>query len=231
MLGLDEEMKLLVDYCQEVFGTGSLVPDMSHLSSPIVLSLATLNLALSKLSPNKATPKHAAPVAVWKSCGEALCEWLCNYTKSIWQKHAVIPARWSDADMIWPSKGKPVFAPGDLRPIGLQDVGAKVVSRAMNLEVAPMVANALWHLPQFAYTGGRTLENALLRVFLHCHTVRKMFDQAPDTLHVVSEETSLVTVMAEFNLPLISPRLLIWSIDMICADRSDSVTSQSTSSR
>ena len=183
MLSTESEMELLVQHCQEVFGQGKLVPGMSNLHTPFHLEVETLEAALAKLRPSKATPLHSAPVAVWKLCGEVLCQWLSVYTARIWCDRAVIPTRWSDADMFWLPKGKPVFKPSDLRPIGLQDVGAKVISRALNSHVAPLVATALRHLPQFAYTKGRTLENALLRVVAHCSRIRQVFAHAPDTLH------------------------------------------------
>ena len=101
MLSTESEMELLVQHCQEVFGQGKLVPGMSNLHTPFHLEVETLEAALAKLRPSKATPLHSAPVAVWKLCGEVLCQWLSVYTARIWCDRAVIPTRWSDADMFW----------------------------------------------------------------------------------------------------------------------------------
>ena len=56
MLSTESEMELLVQHCQEVFGQGKLVPGMSNLHTPFHLEVETLEAALAKLRPSKATP-------------------------------------------------------------------------------------------------------------------------------------------------------------------------------
>ena len=183
MMSADAEMQTLKKYCESVFGVGESILTDAVAEEPVQVAASLLWGALRKMKTGKATPVGMAPVGVWKLCAEDLIPKLEDYIQNHFGHTVSIPTLWTDAHMVWLDKGKPITGPADLRPIGLQDAGGRIVARALNQILAPYVHSALQTLPQFAYTAGRRIESPLARVAAHCSTVHALLETQRLTLH------------------------------------------------
>ena len=72
-----------------------------------------------------------------------------------------MPAEWADCELLLiPKPGKVSKRPKDLR-LGLQDPGGKSIATALKDRLLPMVWDALWSTPQYAYVTNRAIDEAI----------------------------------------------------------------------
>ena len=60
----------------------------------------------------------------------------------------------------------------NLRPISLTEGGGRIVVKALTMRLRPFFAEATRLWPQYAYTPGRSIEQAIARALHHCAQVR-----------------------------------------------------------
>ena len=81
---------------------------------------------------------------------------------------------WSDCFLaLIPKPNKALCRPENLRPLGIQDVAGKSLSRILKQRLIAQVGPHILQFPQFAYVSGRSTEGAIARVVEHCNTVRE----------------------------------------------------------
>ena len=86
-----------------------------------------------------------------------------------------MPQPWRDTHLVWLAKpNKNLDHPNGYRPIGLSHPLAKVINRILRDRLNEYVDPKLEGLPQFAYTKGRGVVDALLRVHHHLRKARRI---------------------------------------------------------
>ena len=132
---------------------------------------------LGQLPMRKAVPKHVAPAAAWKLCAKSIATAIAASPNRSWVAgtSAHMPQPWRDTHLVWLAKpNKDLDHPNGYRPIGLSHPLAKVINRILRDRLNEYVAPKLEGLPQFAYTKGRGVLDALLRVHHHLRKARKI---------------------------------------------------------
>ena len=181
-----EEMKVVHRHFQELFnpGQGSELPERSLESSIPVNDLEVLAY-LEHIPMRKAVSKTAAPGCVYRICAQELCQWLGRRLRQVWSRGPItLPRCWKTADLILINK--PGTSGHDIkhwRPIGLQHPLSKCILNMLLDEVRPYISELVTHIPQFAYHTGRSTEDALQRVFYHCHLVRSLCRDSQANVH------------------------------------------------
>ncbi|CAE6942520.1 unnamed protein product [Symbiodinium sp. CCMP2592] len=95
-----------------------------------------------------------------------------------------LPDTWCISDLILiPKLGKQMKTPGDLRPLSLLTLPAKALAAVVASRLQPYAVRFLEGVPQYAYVPGRTLSQALERVFGHCAAVRALLPQGHQNIH------------------------------------------------
>ena len=132
---------------------------------------------VSKTPLRKAVPDSVAPSAVWKLCAASVSHVIVRALRSSWgaEKPALIPQHWKDSQLVWIAKpNKDSSKPQGYRPIGLSHPLAKSLNKLVRERLKPYLESKLKHLPQFAYTNGRGVLDALLRVHSHLRNARQL---------------------------------------------------------
>ena len=132
---------------------------------------------LGQLHMRKAVPKHVAPAAAWKLCAKSIANAVAASANRSWVAGttAHMPQPWRDTRLVWLAKpNKDLDRPNGYRPIGLLHPLAKVINRILRDRLNEYITPQLEGLPQFAYTEGRGVLDALLRVHHHLRKARKI---------------------------------------------------------
>ena len=127
---------------------------------------------ISKTPLRKAVPESVAPSPVWKLCAESVSQVIVHALRSSWgaEMPALIPQHWKDSQLVWIAKpNKDPSKPQGYRPIGLS---SKSLNKLVRERLRLYLESKLKHLPQFAYTNGRGVLDALLRVHSHLRNAR-----------------------------------------------------------
>ena len=125
----------------------------------------------------KAVPKHVAPAAAWRLCAKSVANAIATSANRSWVagSPARMPQPWRDTHLDWLAKpNKDLDRPNGYRPIGLSHPLAKIINRILRDRLCEYVDPKLEGLPQFAYTKGRGVMDALLRVHHHFRKARKL---------------------------------------------------------
>ena len=167
-----QELQALKTFCVDLFQPQQPPALAHHTEPPCQLTIEEIYGSLIQLKAGKAVPRHLAPAVAWKGAADIMAPMLAhcfNQSAASGRYHNT----WTDAWVAWLAKPhKTPDRPAHLRPIALQDAGGKSIAKALQVQAAPWVANALAALPQYAYVRGRLLETAVLRAVGHCRKVR-----------------------------------------------------------
>ena len=94
------------------------------------------------------------------------------------------PSLWADCTLaLIPKPNKPAKRPENLRPLGLQDSGAKAFAKVLKGILLQEVGSKISALPLVAYLPGRSTDTAISRVAAHCRQVREMHRGQHATVH------------------------------------------------
>ena len=85
--------------------------------------------------------------------------------------------------MLLPKPNKVSRQPKDLRPIGVQDPASKLIARVLRDRLSPQVTQLLHASPQYAYTQGKSIDSAILRVVRHCREIRGRLQAGALSVH------------------------------------------------
>ena len=121
-------------------------------------------------------PTHAAPAAVWKFLQDMLTPLVVRQLHLTFQPGPLrLPRSWCLSELVLiPKPGKALTSVSQLRPICLLSPMAKILASILAEKIAPFVSQYLQAIPQYAYTQGRALPQALERVCGHLAAVRTL---------------------------------------------------------
>ena len=119
-------------------------------------------------------PPGCAPAAAWKAVKDEASVWLSNcMRKRLCESNADVPRIWSDCWLsLVPKPHKRTQQPGDLRPLGIQEITGKVAISAIKDLLFEQVKDTILRFPQYAYTRGRGTDAAISLIAAHCRRVR-----------------------------------------------------------
>ena len=167
---LSNELKLLKNYCHEVFSPQVAIPAAGKLAFDTDADNWTKLLRQTGF--NKAVPTGQAPSAAWRACADVVGEALSRISATATRLQKM-PASWSSPELIW--LPKPLKVPDDpsrLRPIGLLTPAAKAAAASIRGLLMDGILASLHTIPQFAYLPGRDLSDALARVNHRMEVIR-----------------------------------------------------------
>ena len=91
---------------------------------------------------------------------------------------------WADCWLsLIPKPHKSTRRPGDLRPLGIQEISGKALASVIKDRLFLEIGDIVLRYPQFAYISGRGTEAAVARVSEHCRTVRSFAGHRRASIH------------------------------------------------
>ena len=153
LLSNEGELKLLKNYCYEVFSPQVAIPTTGNLAFDTDADNWTKHLRQTGF--NKAVPTGHAPSAAWRACADVVGEALSQISATATRLQRM-PESWSSPELIW--LPKPLKVPDDpsrLRPIGLLTPVAKAAAASIRGLLMDGILASLRTIPQFAYLPGR----------------------------------------------------------------------------
>ena len=138
---------------------------------------------LLELPALKALAPGYAPALFWHGAAEVLAPYLQEYF-CIGSEQMTLPRQWTMGSFcLLPKHTKRTHAPQDLRPITLLEPCGEALLGTLALHLFDTIGATLCSVPQYAYLPGRGTEEALIRVFRHCDTVRNLCNSHRFPLH------------------------------------------------
>ncbi|CAE7688676.1 Pol [Symbiodinium sp. CCMP2592] len=134
----------------------------------IEVTEAEMTLALSQLSPHKATPPNLATNSLWRLTSDLVAPLLCQWCRQ-WPQ---IPELWRSAWLTLVPKIPRPLSPKNLRPIGLTESSGRAYASILQAKLRPYAERFLADQAQFAYLPGRNAAQAIHRVAAHCKYVQ-----------------------------------------------------------
>ena len=175
ILSPEEQLQALLDHSTRKFCHGDPYISEHRMTMDFTVTEQEVERLISKTPLRKAVPESVAPSAVWKLCAESVSQVIVHALRSCWgaEMPALIPQHWKDSQLVWIAKpNKDPSKPQGYRPIGLSHPLAKSLNKLVRERLRPYLESKLQHLPQFAYTNGRGVLDALLRVHSHLRNAR-----------------------------------------------------------
>ena len=175
ILSPEEQLQALLDHSTRKFCHGDPYISEHRMTMDFTVTEQEVERLVSKTPLRKAVPESVAPSAVWKLCAESVSQVIVHALKSSWgaEMPALIFQHWKDSQLVWIAKpNKDPSKPQGYRPIGLSHPLAKSLNKLVRERLRPYLESKLKHLPQFAYTNGRGVLDALLRVYSHLRNAR-----------------------------------------------------------
>ena len=173
ILSIEEQLQALLDHSTRKFCHGDPYISEHRMTVDFTVTEQEVERLVSKTPLRKAVPESVAPSAVWKLCAHVIVHAL----RSSWgaEMPALIPQHWKDSQLVWIAKpNKDSSKPQGYRVIGLSHPLAKSLNKLVRERLKPYLESKLKHLPQFAYTNGRGVLDALLRVHSHLRNARQL---------------------------------------------------------
>ena len=177
ILSPEEQLQALLDHSTRKFCHGDPYISEHRMTVDFTVTEQEVERLVSKTPLRKAVPESVAPSAVWKLCAASVSHVIVHALRSSWgaEMPALIPQHWKDSQLVWIAKpNKDSSKPQGYRPIGLSHPLAKSLNKLVRERLKPYLESKLKHLPQFAYTNGRGVLDALLRVHSHLRNARQL---------------------------------------------------------
>ena len=175
---------------QEIYGyfSGAFSRDESfrlpELAEPLTFCAEEIRTAIQGLRKWKAVPPSSLPAEIWLLDIEAMTQYCTKVLNVSSEKgHAFPPETTHCSLSLLPKPGKTSRRPCDLRPLGLQDPGSKVLVNALKARVLAEAGEFLSTKPQFAYCPGKAIDGAISRVAQHCARVRHRIRRGTLSVH------------------------------------------------
>ena len=176
LLSVLEEMSVIHQHFQDLFNPAEcLAPSVRSLATAKHVDSLEVLRYLQCTPMRKAASRNGTPGCVYRICAQELHEWLCTHLRQMWGGGPLqLPVNWKVVDLIL--LNKPGTSGHDIkrwRPSGLQHPVSKCVLNLLLDEARPYISRLVSCALQYAYHPGRSTEDALKRVFSHCHEVRQ----------------------------------------------------------
>ncbi|CAE7539323.1 unnamed protein product [Symbiodinium sp. CCMP2592] len=141
---------------------------------------------ITQLPSGKALPSWLAPAPLWSLAAApvadvihpALTQWLTHMTDPM-------PGQWPKSSLCLLAKpSKPPKCPENLRPIALLHPVSKCLAKLAAGLLRPTVQHLATRFPQFAYIGGRSVEDSIERACSRCAAVRTTLEAQKYNIHL-----------------------------------------------
>ena len=190
-LSSKEEHGEIMQYFSDLFQVDLPCPDphldvhaFSGIADALTVTEEELSLALKKNVIGKSVPHNHAPSGAWAACSGLLLGPLCNIANDCLSGRVSVPQRWSDCYLaLIPKPNKKLSRPGNLRPLGIQDVAGKSFARVLKNKLLEQVSAKIYQYPQYAYLAGRGTDHAIDRVIQHCTWARDELGHCRRNIH------------------------------------------------
>ena len=183
LLSSSDQFRAIHDYFATAYDSTCPVPDLPS-GLGLRISVEEIKEAITSLKPGKAVPDGSLPAELWKLSPDSfagfLHEELCA---SIENSHSYPPEISECTLSLLPKPGKSSKLPKDLRPLGLQDPSAKIFATVLKHRIMDQAGPALQKCPQYAYSKGKAIDEAILRVSEHCRNIRDSLKQSTISVH------------------------------------------------
>ncbi|CAE7584044.1 unnamed protein product [Symbiodinium sp. CCMP2592] len=180
------------------------VPDQVVLSKGPLITVEEVLAALQRLQAGKAMPDKSAPAALWKHFSQEVAPILsAQFNLYLAPGATGLPQSWCISDLVLiPKPGKTMKTPGDLSPLSLLSLPAKALASVVASRLQEYAVRYLREVPQFAYVPGRTLAQALERVFADCAAVRVALQQGHNNVHAKRQGHKVASICGGCMLSL-----------------------------
>ena len=139
---------------------------------------------IHELKPRKAVPPGSPLAEVWQLCPQAASTFLLRALEPCLGQSGRLPTAVTDCNLaLLPKPHKSSRLPRDLRPLGLQDPTAKILAVALKNKILSTALPLLHRYPQYAYTPGKALDEAVCRAVRHCSKVRASLQDSRISVH------------------------------------------------
>ena len=130
--------------------------------------------AIQGLKGGKAVPDTSAPSELWQLCPGAYARFFSSIISASPQERESLPPEVTDCTLaLIPKPNKPSRRPADLRPLGLQDPGSKVLAMMVRGRLQEITLGYPLARPQYAYCPTKATDEAICHVARHCRAVRE----------------------------------------------------------
>ena len=147
-------------------------------------SVEETQAAIGLLRKGKAVPSTSIPAELWLLCPQEFAQFLTPRINLAGTTAERYPPEVANCTLaLLPKPNKPGRRPADLRPLGLQDPGSKVVANLLRARLQAATQEYLWAHPQYAYCPQRAIDEAISRVAKHCREVRDRVQRSTCTVH------------------------------------------------
>ena len=174
VLGPNAEHDAIVKHFSDLYTDPS--HTLQQLDGPCALHLEQASIAkgFAKLKLDTSVPPDCAPTAAWKAVSDVATPWLKDCADLAFNRQFSIPQLWSDCWLcLIPKPHKASKLPGDLRPLGIQEVTGKIVISSIRDQLRLLADGVITRFPQYAYLQGRGTDTAISRVATHCRLIRE----------------------------------------------------------
>ncbi|CAE6950667.1 unnamed protein product [Symbiodinium sp. CCMP2592] len=180
-----QEAQTLKDYFCRLYRSSLPEPHPpGHSFTPF--DVEELTGVIAQLPSGKAKPSWLAPAPLWSLAAAhvadvihpALTQWLTHMTDPM-------PGQWPKSSLCLLAKpSKPPKCPENLRPIALLHPVSKCLAKLAAGLLRPTVQHLATRFPQFAYIGGRSVEDSIERACSHCAAVRTTLEAQKYNIHL-----------------------------------------------
>ena len=174
VLGPSAEHDSIVEHFRQLFKDSTHSARRLESACYISLGLGSFAKGFSRLKYDTAVPPGCAPTAAWKAVSDQAIPWLQSCAMHALRTSLNIPTIWSDSWLtLIPKPHRMSRLPGDLRPLGIQEVTGKLVIASIRDQLRDLVHDLTAQYPQYAYMCGRGTDAAISRVSEHCRLIRE----------------------------------------------------------
>ena len=153
-------------------------------AEPLCFRAADITGAIKHLKNGKAVPDNSLPAEVWKLCADAFADLLTAQLNVTARSTRPFPEEVTNCALaLLPKPNKPGRSPADLRPLGLQDPSSKIIATVVREQLLDSTSEYLQARPQYAYTPGKAIDEAIARVSQHCRIIRERVQSSVQSVH------------------------------------------------
>ena len=174
LLGPVAEMQELVGHFTKLFAPSDRILPITTPGTAAAFTEAEVAEKLRHVRCGIAVPPDCAPSACWRAVSDLAAPVLAKIANAnLCGVPTTVPRLWADCWLsLLPKPHKSTRRPGDLRPLGIQEISGKALASVIKDRLFLEVGDVVCSYPQFAYISGRGTDAAIARVAEHCRLVR-----------------------------------------------------------
>ena len=182
VLGPVAEMHALVGHFTKLFA-------LAGRSMPVTLPGSTEPITTEEIAAKLRQVRCGISVPPPSACWKAVSDLAAPTLSRIANDHfcgsvTSVPSLWADCWLsLLPKPHKSTRRPGDLRPLGIQEISGKALASVIKDRLHAEVGHIIRQYPQFAYVSGRDTDAAIARVAEHCREIRSQQGRKRASIH------------------------------------------------